>query len=563
MEALQHWAFRWNPEVLTIRKVPPEGVLWVAPLVYLGIFLLVAVVCWVVSPLIRRWPAHLLLLYACVFLAAYGQLTLTGKVHRVGALVFSVGAAVAVGRAMKNRPGAWTVLARAAPFLCAIITLPWGGATLTAIARERSTLAALPPARAGAPSVLLIVLDTVRADHLSLHGYPRATTPKLDQWARRGAVLDNAWSVTSWTLPSHASMLTGLPTHVHGAGTNKGRGLGPDHPMLSEFLRDRGYRTAGFAGNTLFLIPEYGLTRGFTRWRALTPWGVAERTSYGRKLFRVLTDRFGFRHLPDRRMAPHINAEMLAWLDATPGRPFFALLNYMDAHTPFWPPPPYDKKFTDPAPTKPVAHKGRRLNVSDYDNLLAYLDDHLAALFGELEKRGLLSNTLVLVTSDHGESLGDHDQYAHGQRLYRELCRVPLIAVGPQVVPGGRSQFTVSQEQIPATVADLLGHSDSPFPGPSFAAILRRSPAAAVEEKPILLELQRIDGAVAAKSWVHGPWHYIWTAKGGTEELYHMEDDPGELNNLAGLPRHQPRLEAFRERLRGRFPDLPIGKPPA
>jgi arylsulfatase A-like enzyme len=562
MEAAQHWFFRWNPDVLTIRKVPPDGVFWVAPLVYVLLFLGVAVGCLILGKVQRRWPAHLLLLYACVFLAAYGQLTLTGNIHRVGAAIFAAGAAVALGRAMTRWPGGWTRLAWLAPVLAGTIALHWGGSTLTGIMRERNALAALPPATPGAPNVLLIVLDTVRADHLSLHGYPRATTPKLDQWARRGVIFDNAWSVSSWTVPAHASMLTGRSASEHGAGTAKGKGLNGRSPMLSEYFRDHGYRTAGFAGNTIFLIPEYGFDRGFLRWRSLTPWGIAAHTSLGQLANKLLSEKLGFHHLPVRRMASDINAEVLDWLDDTPGRPFFALLNYMDAHTPFWPPSPYDQKFKDPPPGKPVSLKGKPLNISSYDSMLAYLDDHLAALFGELEKRGLLANTLVLITSDHGESLGDHGRDAHGQRLYRELCRVPLIVVGPGVRPGARVESSASTQQIPATVAQLLDpHTPAPFPAPSFASLLKASPAAGLPaDETALLELHRLDGSIASKSLVRGSWQYIWNARGTAEELFDLKADPQELNNLAADPAQRARLEEFRAELRRRFPELPLGE---
>ncbi len=561
MEAAQHIAFRSNPGILTINKVPPDAILWVAPVFYVALFLPTGLACWGLTAVVRRWQAPALLLGCCAFVSAFGQLTLTGGIHRWGAVALALGAAVALVRGARARPGALRILGQAAPVLAVVVALIWAGAAIAQTIRERNALAGLPEPAAQSPNVLLIVLDTVRADHMSLYGYPRATTPQLDAWARRGVTFDNAWTVSSWTLPAHASMLTGRPAYEHGA--DRGRGLDGRFPLLSEFLRDRGYRTGGFVGNAIWLVPEYGFDRGFARWRVYSPWKIAARTVFGRRAYNILSDRLRLHHLPVRRMAPEVNADFLDWLDNTPPRPFFALLNYMDAHDPYWPPPPYDRKFQDPAPGKPERYKNRRLFVSAYDNLISYLDDHVDAMLRELEQRGLLSNTIVIITSDHGESLSDHDQFQHGDSLYRELCRAPFIVLAPGAPAGTRVEASLSVQQIPATVADLLGQREPPpFPGRSFAPFLRGTPDAALgADETVLLELKKIGGAVEMKSLVRGSWQYIWNARDGSEELYEMKTDPRELNNLAAAPEQQARMEEFRAHLRKLFPELPIGRP--
>ncbi len=558
LEAAQHWYFRSNPDILTIHKVSVQ-IFWVAPAVNLLLGLVLASACIVVGKVLRRWPAHFLAVMACAAVGVFGQLTLAKKIHYAGAGMAALGAAVASARALYRSPAGWRFLARTLPVLLVLTALIAAGVPLADRFRERAEVAALPPAPK-APNVLLIVLDTARADHLSLYGYPRATTPKMDRWAQRGTVFDSAWSTTSWTLPAHASMLTGRPIYEH--GTDRSTRMDGRFPVLGEFFVAHGYRTAAFAGNDIWISPEYGFGRGFQRFRVYNPWSLAARTVYGRKVYSFCTEQLQLRHLPVRRSAAIINAELLHWLDENPGRPFFALLNYFDAHDPYWPQPEYSQKFAgqDPPNLVPGQEPHKRMN-NQYDALLAYLDDQIDLLFSELARRGLAENTIIVLTSDHGESLGNHGLLQHGSSLYQEVQRVHLVIVAPgRVSAARRVHAPVSIQSIPATLAGLLGwEKDSPFPGPSFAHYLQPG---VLDETPggetVLGELKFIGGSLAMKSLVNRDWQYIWTAKGGKEELFRLKDDPKQLTNLADSPEGRAAVLEFRAKLRAIFPALPL-----
>jgi arylsulfatase A-like enzyme len=558
LEAAQHWIFRSYPLILTIHKVSVQ-IFWVAPALNMLLCLVLACGCILLGKVLRRWPAPFLAVLACTAVGVFGQLTLVKKIHYAGAGMAALGVAVCVTRALSSQPGGWRFFERTLPALLLLTALIAVGVPLADRLRERAEVAALPPPASGTPNVLVIVMDTARADHLSLHGYARATTPNLDRWAQRGTVFDNAWSTTSWTLPAHASMLTGRPSYEH--GTDRGTRLDARYPVLGEFLAGRGYRTAAFSGNDIWVSPEYGFGRGFQRFRVYNTWSLAARTVYGRKIYSFCTERLQLQHLPVRRNAATVNAELLHWLDENPGRPFFALLNYFDAHDPYWPLSEYEAKFAgqDPPGLVPGQELYKRA-INQYDALLTYLDDQMELLFSELARRGLAENTIIVLTSDHGESLGNHGEPQHGKTLYQEVMRVHLVVVGPgRVAVARRVDAPVSLSSVPATIAGLLGWGkESPFPGPSFAPFLQ--PAAAAEPpggEAVLGELKAIGGVVSMKSLVNREWQFIWNAD-GKEELFRLKDDPNQLANLAETPEGRAAVLEFREKLRAIFPALPL-----
>jgi arylsulfatase A-like enzyme len=473
---------------------------------------------------------------------------------------------------------------------------------------ERWSLEQLPPARTELPNVLLIVMDTVRADRLSLHGYGRDTSPNLVALARRGVKFEHARAAAPWTLPSHACMFTGRWQHELRVFVN--RPLDATYPTLAEFLRDHGYVTAGFVANTHFCNSWYGLGRGFIHYEDDRghPLGVSLAETFrsaelGRRILQATCPadnvRAGETH--QRKDAAQINRDFLAWLSweekeqeqeqqgkgQKPGpskRPFFAFLNYYDAHDPYVPPEGFGRRFglspTTPAEFallqsphvnerlasgKDVTPRDIALVCDAYDDCLAYLDEQLGHLFGALESRGVLENTLVIVTSDHGEHLGEHKLYGHGQSLYRPEIHVPLIVVAPSGVPWGTTVAEpVSLRDLAATVVDHLGLSDqSPFPGRSLARFWdhahagnrdrdRGEPAA----DPVLSELLRGKKPHTPIKWppaLRGPMQAIvsggktYIRNGdGIEELYDLAGDPSEAANLAGSPEAAPLLERFR-----------------
>jgi arylsulfatase A-like enzyme len=467
-------------------------------------------------------------------------------------------------------------------------TTPVLGGLLVAIAAgtlggrawgERRALANLPPPpSASAQNVLLIVWDTVRAQNLSLYGYHRPTTPNLAELARRGVRFARAYATAPWTLPSHASLFTGHWPHEQSGDWSTA--LDDAHTTLAEYLRAQGYDTAGFAANIEYCTHETGLNRGFTHYEdyPLDRWDTLARyPALGHRLDFAIdrltctlddwwTRYFGRPSRIDPRSKIHakrgveVERAFQNWLNwqQTRGRPFFAFLNFIDAHVPFEVPDPTAPGFG----MLPQTCRDREImtywNMMDktsfpqhflsmaqdtYDTSIAYLDQRLASLLRDLGRRGALENTIVIVTSDHGEHFGEHRLFSHGCSLYRELVEVPLVIVDPRHVPGGPVvKEPASLRDIPATVVDLLGlDRDAPFPGQSLSRFWDRDEAS--EAGPILMEASKplfmanqgrepvAKGPM--KALISSGMHYIRTAD-GNEELYSLETDPREEINLAG-----------------------------
>jgi arylsulfatase A-like enzyme len=457
----------------------------------------------------------------------------------------------------------------------------------------------LPPA--DSPNVLLIVMDTVRADRLSLYGYRRATTPNLEQLAKRGIRFDNVRATAPWTLPSHASMFSGRWPHQIGVHWNTP--LRPNFPTLAEYLGSHGYATAGFAANTYYCSYDTGVDRGFTHFEdyeldllaaARTAYAVDTvyqgvfrlawnfgSPFYGGPLLAFQDFVLGWGIDRDRISAHAINQKLGEWLARRrePSRPFFAFLNYFDAHEPYVPPTIAEHRFgLQPqgladarvlygwrdANKQELSLYHQTLARDSYDNCLFYLDGQLGELFEELQRRGELDRTLVIVTSDHGEGLGEHNLFDHGESLYRTEIGAALV-----IVPPARSRFQgvvnefVSLRNLPATIVELVGlEANSPFPGPSLSNLWRRA-----SPNP---DLNAIDGVVSeltapnpadpnqgrspAKrgplvSLAEGDFVYIRNEGDGSEELFDHRNDPEELRNQGGVEALQPVLKRFRERV--------------
>jgi arylsulfatase A-like enzyme len=447
---------------------------------------------------------------------------------------------------------------------------------------ESQALAQLHPAHAGAPNILLITLDTVSAQHMSLHGFERQTTPHLDRWAKKGTWFNRAMSTAPWTLPSHASMFTGR--YPHELSTTRRTPLDATCPTMPEVLTERGYVTAGFVANRWYTSYESGLDRGFIHYEDFDySIGEFSQCSDLSHWFSVQIPVRHFFHCYDvlgRKSAADINRSFLGWLDRQDAqRPYFAFLNFFDAHDPYVPPPPFDTKFGPPLSAEDLALSSQwwDLKHSDlppaqleaaeraYDSCLAYLDDQLGQLLDEMQRRGLLDNTLVIVTSDHGEHFGEHHLYLHGQSLYRDLIHVPLILIQPGRVPAGQCiQEYITLRDLAATVFDLAGIHDHPLPGSSLARYWGEEPHRYLEEgdSPLLQVAFPIPEGYACPDKGCSPVasgsivslfrrgkHYIKNITTGQEEMYDFEADPRELHNRAALPEEQPLVEEFRRSL--------------
>ena len=431
------------------------------------------------------------------------------------------------------------------------------GATLGALAlgvqappffREWYALRNLPATRSDSPNVLLLVLDTVRASSLSLHGYHRPTTPELTRIAKSGAFFSRAYSHSSWTLPSIASMFTGRYPHELSATWQTS--LDSKNRTLAEVLSTEGYATAGLVANTHYCSYESGLQRGFVHYedypvnftQLVNSSGLAKHVrGIGR------TGQNGF-NLVQRKSASDINRHFLSWLSSRNKRPFFAFLNYIDAHAPYMPPPPFNTLF-GPATDRPNAlHEFNwewtpeqiRAEQDAYDGTIAYLDREIGQLLTTLQQRGVLETTLVIIVSDHGELFGEHGMMDHANSLYSRLLHVPLLLIWPGKVPSGVViQQPVGLRHIAATVLDLTELKATEMPGESLARFWRGAQDRSASSEPILASLEqgiRVDtrwrnAAGSLQSLVVGERHYIRNYD-GSEEVYDLLADPGEERNI-------------------------------
>ncbi|MDQ3697850.1 MAG: sulfatase [Gemmatimonadota bacterium] len=367
-----------------------------------------------------------------------------------------------------------------------------------------------------------------------------------------------------WTLPTHATIFTGLWPHEHGA--EWWTPLDRAAPTLAEELAARGYATAGFVANVSYCSRESGLARGFSHYEDFTasPGRVLESSSLIRAALRSRQVRkmTGFYELPGRKRAPELNRSVLRWVTGQEeGRPWLVFVNYYDAHAPYLPEKPFDTLF-GPAPRgEPwiIEEAARRSPPDDVDELLesyeetiAYIDHHVGALLDSLDERGQLTNTIVVVTSDHGEAFGEHGQMGHGEDIHMELLHVPLILAGTTRVPRGVSiAEPVSLRDLPATLLDLAGKHGDVIPGSSLAA--RWLGNGSGQGSALFGSDRRM------RSLVDGEYHYVLD-RSRTERLYAFKTDPMEQHDLARAPGADSLLARMHWRVDPIFPSPPWGK---
>jgi arylsulfatase A-like enzyme len=542
-------------------RVPVE-ILSIAPAFDLALFLVVGTALALVARL-PKLSARVqdVALVVLLWMLAFGPIHLLGVMPPLGAMTLALGVAVATRR---WRPSVewWLYWVRStrvplavAAGVCVIAGLGWSPW------QEATKLEALAPPPSNVPNVLLVTLDTLGAGHVSAHGYSRQTTPNLDQFARRGLLFEHAFANSSWTLPSHASLLTGRYPHEHGADWRQP--MAPRIATLATTFAARGYVTAAFAANTSYVTPQWGLGEGFSRFESYggSLADHAVRTVYGKLLALNVLPRVGYFDIPGRKRAAQLTRDFLTWRDQLNGRPFFALLNYLDVHDPYVTVDPYRTKYS-PRPARgnvinfqfqPNAFRRKpalsaveiESEIDAYDGCVAYLDAELGKLFAELARRDLDRNTLVVITSDHGESFGNHDLFGHGNSLYFETLHVPLVMVWPGHIPSNvRVSGPVGLERIPATISELVdGKSGSggPFPGRSLASLWTSSEQDSERaSEPVLSEVTHTrDGPPAyptsggsLTSLLTSEWHLVVSTTGETE-LYAWPRDRRERVNLA------------------------------
>jgi len=412
-------------------------------------------------------------------------------------------------------------------------------------------------------NVLLILVDTLRADRLSLYGGGERLSPHLDRLARQGVVFTDALAPSSWTLPSVAALLTGVYPGKLKVGTGQGDRLEEAFPTMAEGFARAGYDTAGWSANFI-LNPAKGYARGF--------------------------DLFYLAPYKEYTMpAGELNRRLLGWVAERGERPFFCYVQYMDPHSPYSPPGSDRYRVTNAdsfQPRGPVGYRQgdiypmvighEQLESLDhvgmvagcYDDEVRYVDHQIGRLLASMEQQGLLERTVVMLVSDHGEELHDRGFWSHGYTLYQEQLHVPLIVKFPEALSGDNDRGEVSRK--PVSLVDVLptlyrlagiGEADPVVAGQSlFQQTAERGlisetwagdvpPRFCLRRGPWKYVLFNREALAEAPARFPGRW--IWNHGPGVEELYNLEEDPGEQHNLAA---ERPEVaRSMRQELEQRF----------
>jgi arylsulfatase A-like enzyme len=420
------------------------------------------------------------------------------------------------------------------------------------------------------PNVILISIDTLRADHLGCYGYAKDTTPSLDNFAGEGVQFQRVICPFPSTLPSHMSMLTSLYPEVHGVipkdmlklmipekdwkynpfgisltgSVEVSASLDPAWPTLAELMAEAGYRTAGFVRSCVWMDAKYGFDQGF-------------------QLYSVTDEN-----------AEQLNRRVFSWLANQGDAPFFLFVHYYDVHSdwdrlPYDSPAPYDQMFL---PANRGAFNGcgggkcasqYLLELNNHGTLLAkeereyiegmydggvrYTDHHVGEFLQEVERRGLGEDTMVVITADHGEEFQEHGRLLHSQ-IYDEVMAVPLLMRYPgNIRPHSKVSGTVESIDIMPTILDLAG--------------IRRGEPSMLQGKSLVPLLSGDGGGGAKEAYCSGPlsnaliqgtWKLIYNPHNEAAELYDLAEDPGERHNLGSTSedRVQSMAAAIRDRMR-------------
>jgi arylsulfatase A-like enzyme len=546
--------------------------LWISPFVDLVLFLLVGLALSLLGIVLSKVLVKRIAWFSLIFLAIFDWffLALFGRISLLPLLILSVGASVQLMYSAMRIDTKLTKFAkRSFPWLAGISVLLFmviqGGGWIS----EKNGTSKLPAFQAGTPNVIVIVVDTLRADHLSAYGYKRDTSPFIESLVKQGVMFSDAISASSWTQPSHASMLTGRYTYEHQAETKP---LDNRFATIGEAMQAQGYRTGAFSANTEFFTRRQGFGRGFLHFEDNNQSLLDDFLNSS--LYGFLFDYYGLRKtldyegVPTRKYAEDINRSVLNWLSKGDNKPFFVFINYFDVHDPYLPPQPYRNKYSStPNPGGLVngfvdryhpdlTPEQLQSEINAYDGSISYVDDQIKAFFNELGQRNMLDNTIVIVTSDHGESLGEHGLLQHSASLYLQEIHVPLIVWGPGVPAGKQIDTPVSTTALPSTILSLIKAHNNPFPGPSLTELVFNDTVPASWPDPIS-EVAQFVGAAEQNPTTHGEMksvvgddmQYIVHEKFG-DELYKWRTDPEEINNLAKDPSQMNILDTFKKYLK-------------
>jgi arylsulfatase A-like enzyme len=393
------------------------------------------------------------------------------------------------------------------------------------------------------PNVFLIVLDTVRADHLSVYGYSRQTSANLDVLAKESTLFVNAVAASNVTLPTHASIFTGVPASAHGANESAGwpgAPLAGTWPTVAECLRSNGYVTMASVSNYAYLNPAFGLNRGFEVYDV--------RTGYEFFPFYALCRLIRGGEFSSDRDILHRRADMITsdairlieWA-RTGDKPIFLFLNYFDAHDPYVPPKPYDQLFpgaiagtdmrallekirrTSGRSGVTVSSMDRQHLVSQYDGGIAYLDHHVGRLLRYLESQNLFDTSIIIVTSDHGEAFGEKGFLRHGNTVRQFDVGIPLIVKFPRQKKADVREALAGSTDIFPTLLETIHAERRPLALPG-VSLVRPAPS----DRIVLAESSWLDQSAA-----YFQQYKLIRSKDG-KELYNIRNDPGEVRNLLG-----------------------------
>ena len=589
-------------ERITMSRVAPlvRDSLTVLPPAFMLVGLVCSCVLWALRRLSRRlgvWAVGMLPLGAAAALFAY---VVTWRLEAAAKLGLGFVAVALIGVplaawccAAALRPLGRSILGARRPLLWVI--LPVAGLALSGAAiawrQVAAARAALPPgltaAKLDRPNVLLIVLDTFRVDHMSCYGYSRKTTPNVDAFAADARVYTRAISPAGWTLPSHASLFTGLPASAHGCDWGHPL-LHPTLDTLAELLSAAGYQTAGLSSN-IVVSPSVLFNQGFGMF--WVPEEEDSRPPEDSALAYTATRRL-LRGAPPSRAAS-MHKRLARWFreDYDPDRPFFIFLNYIEAHHPYAPPSGSLQWATEEMRARWAAADQRDLVVrykyepyllspqdieelkTLYDEEIAYVDRMVGDLLNWLRHAGLLDDTLVVVTADHGEHFGEHGLMEHQFTVYEPDVHVPLIVRLPGVFEPGTDDHLVQTHDFFPTALEVAGVDWQPSPAQNCISLL--DPASNAPRLIVSEYTSPWEGGLKAGLGLESPRAELFKQpvralrEGDTKillwdkgyrELYQLDRDPRELDDLAGADKEE--ADTLAGQLREWLASLPPPGPP-
>lgn len=551
-----------------------------APVAEVVLLTVVAFCVFLIGFLFRRFHAADVQTGIIVFFASLGVLLGLERVAWWAILIFAGGIAFQSTRIVQRWPAEFDRFLNVSGII--LVSVVAATAAYVAFAVSASNQQGLAGNSARRPNVILVIWDTVRALSTSVTGYERRTTPFLEKLGNKGVVFERAYAAAPWTLPSHVSMFTGL--HHHQMDVGWAREFRDHVPTLPEEMAAGGYRTGAFVANLIYADAEHGLARGFHHYsdHSLSFGEVLSNSATLRWLFKpgvFLARLTGPRPYLWHKDAAKINNEFLDWVDHGRGAPFFAFLNYFDAHHPYAPPSGFQNRFgkinrpnllerlsapfwSEDLEGDDVDDERIAEELRAYEASIAYLDHQLERLVAQLEKRGILHNTLIIVTSDHGEEFGEHGKYTHGQTLYLPALHVPLVVAHAPLIPANvRVRTPVSLRDVAATILDITQLPSRRIPGQSWRPFWEDS---AVGNPQIVISAGSRDlySAGLDLSLINERFHYI-DSHDSPARTFDLLDDPLQLAPLAhpvaALRDVAERIRACDETKGRRTPQCPAG----